>query len=65
MEPERRINKVIDRAAKVLGNRTEAMRWLGSPVRSLDFATPISVLGTKQGMKRLEEILGQMESGVW
>lgn len=65
LESERRIDKIIHRAAEVLGNPNEAMRWLGNPVRALNFATPISVLGTKQGTKRVNDILGQMESGVW
>ena len=65
LEPERRIDKIINRAAEVLGNRNEAMRWIGNPVRALNFATPISVLGTKQGTKRVKDVLGQMESGVW
>jgi|SRR5580704_19562267 len=65
LEPERRIDKIILRAVEVLGDRCEAMRWLGNPVRALNFATPISVLGTKQGTKRVEDILGQMENGVW
>lgn len=41
------------------------MRWLGSPVRALDFATPISILGSKEGVKRVNDVLGQMEHGVW
>jgi uncharacterized protein (DUF2384 family) len=34
-------------------------------VRALDFATPISVLGTPEGMARVADVLGQMEHGVW
>jgi hypothetical protein len=59
------IDEAIDRASRVLGNRDEAMRWLGTPVRGLGFATPISLLGTKEGAERVSDILGQMEHGVW
>ena len=59
------VDKVIDHAAEVIGSRDEAMRWLGTPVRGLDFATPISLLGTKDGVKRVNNILGQMEHGIW
>ncbi len=60
-----RIDDMIQRASEVLGSRDEAMRWLGTPVRGLDFATPISLLGTKEGAERVSDILGQMERGVW
>jgi uncharacterized protein (DUF2384 family) len=41
------------------------MRWLGTPVRGLDFATPISLLVTKKGQTRVNDILGRMEHGIW
>jgi putative toxin-antitoxin system antitoxin component (TIGR02293 family) len=56
---------MIDRAIEVIGNRDEAMRWLGTPVAGLDYATPISLLGTSEGARRVEDVLGQMEHGVW
>ena len=56
---------VIARATQVIGNREEAMRWLGTPVRALDYATPVSLLGTRQGSARVHDVLGQMEHGVW
>lgn len=31
---------VLDRAVEVIGARSEAMRWMGTPVRVLDYATP-------------------------
>lgn len=63
--PDRAVDQVIDRATEVIGNREEAMRWLGMPVRGLDFATPISLLATKEGTERVNDVLGQMEHGVW
>ena len=59
------LESVIDRATEVIGDRDEAMRWLGTPVRALDYATPISLLGTSEGTERVEDVLGQMEHGVW
>ena len=50
---------------EILGSREDGMRWLGTPVRGLDFATPISLLGTKEGSERVNDVLGQMEHGVW
>ena len=63
--PEISVESVIDRAIEVMGDRDEAMRWLGTPVRALDYATPISLLGTSEGATRVEDVLGQMEHGVW
>ena len=63
--PEISVESVIDRAIEVMGDRDEAMRWLGTPVRALDYATPISLLGTSAGATRVEEVLGRMEHGVW
>lgn len=59
------VDQVVVHATEVLGSRDEAMRWLGTPVRGLDFATPISVLATEDGARRVNDILGQMEHGVW
>jgi putative toxin-antitoxin system antitoxin component (TIGR02293 family) len=63
--PDNAVDQVIDRATDVIGNREEAMRWLGTPVRGLDFATPISVLTTEEGAERVNDILGRMEHGIW
>lgn len=59
------IDEMIAKATEVIGNRGEAMRWLGTPVRALNFATPISVLGTEEGVERVNDVLGQMEYGIW
>jgi putative toxin-antitoxin system antitoxin component (TIGR02293 family) len=63
--PHSALESVIDRATEVIGDREDAMRWLGTPVRALDYATPISLLGTREGAARVEDVLGQMEHGVW
>ena len=63
--PHLAVDLMIDRAIEVIGNRDEAMRWLGTPVPGLDYATPISLLGTSEGARRVEDVLGQIEHGVW
>ncbi len=55
----------IDEATTVLGSREEAMRWLGTPVRALDFATPVSLLVNKKGAVRVSDVLGQLAHGIW
>jgi Protein of unknown function (DUF2384) len=51
------LNAVLVRATDVLGCRDEALRWMGTPVRALDFATPVSVLGTADGAYRVNAVL--------
>lgn len=61
----RRVDKMLHRATEVIGNREKAHRWLGTPIRGLGFATPISLLGTSEGAQQVQDILTQMEHGVW
>jgi len=40
------------------------MRWLGTPVRALNYATPISLLHDSQGRDAVLAVLGRLENGV-
>lgn len=55
---------VIHRATEVIGDRTDAMRWLGTPVRALNYATPISLLHDCAGRDAVLTVLGRIEHGV-
>lgn len=55
---------VIHRASEVLGDRSDAMRWLGTPVRALNYATPISLLHDSKGREDVLTVLGRLEHGV-
>ena len=59
------LTKAVARATEVFGNEEAAFRWLGTPVAALDYATPISCLGTHQGAMRVIGVLTQIEHGVW
>jgi putative toxin-antitoxin system antitoxin component (TIGR02293 family) len=61
---ERAEAKVLRRAADVLGDESAAMRWLGTPVRALDYATPISLLHDDKGRELVLTVLGRLEHGV-
>ncbi|HEY1339979.1 MAG TPA: MbcA/ParS/Xre antitoxin family protein [Bryobacteraceae bacterium] len=58
------IDEAIHRAIEVIGSREEAMRWLGTPVRALDFATPISLLHDPTGREQVLSVLLRLEHGV-
>ena len=55
---------VLDSAIKVIGNKTEAMRWMGTPVRALGYATPISLLLNRKGVQAVIAVLERLEYGV-
>jgi putative toxin-antitoxin system antitoxin component (TIGR02293 family) len=59
------LTKAVARATEVFGDENAAFRWLGTPVAALDYATPISCLGTHQGAMRVNDVLTQIEHGVW
>jgi uncharacterized protein (DUF2384 family) len=40
------------------------MRWLRTPVRALDYATPISLLHDALGRDAVLTVLGRLEHGV-
>lgn len=58
------IEPTVQRAIQVIGCREEAMRWLGTPVRALDYATPISRLHDPAGREQVLSVLTQLEHGV-
>jgi putative toxin-antitoxin system antitoxin component (TIGR02293 family) len=60
-----RTESLFARAAEVFGSREKAMRWLESPAPSLDHRTPLSLLGTPEGIADVEDTLGAIEHGVW
>jgi len=59
------LTTAVRRATEVFGDEDAAFRWLGTPVAALDYATPISCLGTHQGATRVNDVLTQIEHGVW
>ena len=61
---ESRLEQILDRATDVIGTREEAMRWLGTPVRALNYATPVSLLVDDAGADRVLAVLTNLEHGV-
>lgn len=57
--------KVLSRAIEVIEDKERALRWMGTPVSGLGFATPVSLLGTAKGRGEVLKILDQLEHGVW
>lgn len=59
------IDVLIDRVTQVVGDRETALRWMGTPVQALDYATPISLLNTDDGFVRVTNVLEQLQHGVY
>lgn len=55
---------VLNRAFEVIGDKTGALRWMGTPVRALEYATPVSLIGTRKGRQAVITLLGRLEHGV-
>jgi uncharacterized protein (DUF2384 family) len=49
LEQQNEQAEVIRRAVEVIGDEAEALRWMGTPIRALNDATPISLLHHLQG----------------
>jgi putative toxin-antitoxin system antitoxin component (TIGR02293 family) len=58
------IDKVAARATEVIGDRDEALRWMGTPIRVLGYSTPVSLLSTAEGEARVLAVLDQLQHGV-
>jgi putative toxin-antitoxin system antitoxin component (TIGR02293 family) len=63
-KPNPDVERIVAAAIKVIGNREEALRWMGTPVRALGFSTPVSLLATPEGEARVLAVLSQLEHGV-
>jgi putative toxin-antitoxin system antitoxin component (TIGR02293 family) len=64
-EEANEVETIIERAVAVIGDKERALRWLGTPVRSLGYATPISLLHSSDGRGQVESVLGRIEHGIW
>lgn len=60
-----RLIRIFDQAVNVLGNKEKALRWLNEAKRRFDGRTPIQMLRTEVGGRMVEEMLGQIEYGMF
>jgi len=60
-----KIVALADAAVRVFGSRENAERWLNNPALALDGLKPIDLLKTPQGFKRVADVIGRLEYGVY
>jgi putative toxin-antitoxin system antitoxin component (TIGR02293 family) len=57
--------RVLSLAESVYGNRERALAWLRKPHARLDGRTPLSLLTTDTGSRIVEELLVQIDEGMF
>ncbi len=60
-----RVIRVISLAESVYGSRERALAWLRNPHARLDGRTPLSLLNTDTGSRIVEELLVQIDEGMF
>jgi len=60
-----RVIRIFDHAVSVLGDKEKALHWLNEPKRRFAGRTPIQMLRTELGGRMAEELLGQIEYGMF
>ncbi len=60
-----RLIRTWDRAVRVVGDPPKALYWLNKPLRRFAGRTPLHMLRTEFGARLVEEMLGQMDYGMF
>jgi putative toxin-antitoxin system antitoxin component (TIGR02293 family) len=60
-----RLIRVISLAESIYGSRERALSWLRNPHARLDARAPLSLLNTDTGSRIVEELLGQIDEGMF
>jgi putative toxin-antitoxin system antitoxin component (TIGR02293 family) len=60
-----RLIRTWDHAVRVVGDPLKALHWLNKPLRRFAGRTPLHMLRTEFGARLVEEMLGQMDYGMF
>lgn len=60
-----RLARIATEAERVFADPAKAARWLRKPNRVLNLQTPLALLETETGARAVEEVLGQIDHGVY
>jgi putative toxin-antitoxin system antitoxin component (TIGR02293 family) len=60
-----RVARITAMAEQVFGEPERAWRWLRKPKRRFDGKTPVEMLTTEAGARLVEEMIGQIDHGVF
>jgi len=59
------LESLLKLGEKVLGSEDELNHWLHNPVFALEGKKPIDLIKTESGRRRVEEVLHQIEYGIY
>jgi len=57
--------RILRQALELFEDEDETQRWLSTPKRALGGETPLAVLETDKGRKKVEELLYRAEYGIF
>jgi putative toxin-antitoxin system antitoxin component (TIGR02293 family) len=60
-----RVARITAMAEQVFGEPERAWRWLRKPKRRFGGKTPVEMLATEAGARLVEEMIGQIEHGIF
>lgn len=60
-----RLIRIYDQAVRVLGDREKTLHWLRKPLRRFAGRRPLEMLRTEFGARMVEEMLGQLDYGMF
>jgi putative toxin-antitoxin system antitoxin component (TIGR02293 family) len=60
-----RMARIVSQADRVFANHDKALLWLRSPDDRLENRTPLSMLRTESGGRLVEEMLWQIDEGIY
>ena len=60
-----RVIRVLSSAEAVYGSRDRALAWLRKPIARLEDRSPLSLLKTDTGSRIVEEVLIQIDEGIY
>jgi putative toxin-antitoxin system antitoxin component (TIGR02293 family) len=60
-----RVARIIALAETVFGDPAQALRWLRKPKRRFEGRTPLELLATETGARLVEEMLYQIDAGLF
>lgn len=60
-----RLTRIYDHAVRTLGDKDKALHWLNKPLRRFEARSPLHMLRTEVGARMVEEMLGQIDHGMF
>ncbi len=59
------VERIIDFAEKVFGDKSKAFQWLRTPNHSFENQRPFDFIQTETGRRLIETILGRIQHGIY